>query len=152
MTNDPEYTLIVSHAERAIVGIAVRKPRVWKQICHIRPEWFRTWNMQTIWRGLLHCYDLNGGLAELCVLTDWFKQNCDESEIEGLLQELVSCADEYLHAEFLEYFLGLLEHAGIRLAIERWAGHLVEMNRAGRPLKDLIEAVLSPPISERGAA
>lgn len=152
LPTEPNDTLEVSHAEREIIGSAIRKPRVWNEICHVLPEWFRSWQMQTIWQALQHCYESNGGLAEMSVLTEWLRQNCLESEVEGLLQVMVSCADEYLHGEFVEYYVSVLERAGIRLAFERWAGHIVSMCRDDQALRDIHAAVTSPPIREKGAA
>jgi hypothetical protein len=152
MTLNTNDTLEVSSAEREIIGIAVRRPCVWHKISHVPPEWFRSWSMQTVWRALLHCYEVNDGLAELQVLTDWITRNCRESEVDGLLHVMVDCADEYQHGEFLEHYLSILEHAGSRLAIERWAGHVVQMCKDGRAIRDIRDAVMSPPIHERGAA
>ena len=152
LATDRNNTLELSRAEREIIGIAVRRPRVWHKIRHVPPVWFRSWPMQTIWRALLHCYEVNDGLAELQVLTDWITRNCREGEVDGLLHVMVDCAYEYQHGEFLEYYLSVLEHAGSRLAIERWAGHVVQMCKDGRAIRDIRDAVMSPPIHERGAA
>ena len=152
LTTERCDTLEVRRAEREIIGIAIRKPRVWDQISHVLPEWFDSWQMQTIWRAVVHCYDVNDGLAELQVLENWITADCREGEAAGLMQLMVSCADEYLHGEFVEYYLSVLERAGARLAVERWAGHVVEMCKECRPIHDIRDAVLSPPIHERGAA
>ncbi len=152
MSRDAHETLKIDRAETEVIAVAIRKPQLWSRICHVRAEWFRSWNRQTVWAAIRHSYDLNDGLTEPQVMLDWFREHCDESEIDGLADEMLACATSFLHAEYLDHHLGILERAGERLAIERWAGHIAEICRSGRAIRDIRSAVLSPPLNERGAA
>lgn len=143
-------TLSVDTAETEILAIAIRVPSLWAEVCHVRHEWFRSTSRQTLWAAIQHSYAVNGGLTEHQVLVDWFRENCDASEIEGLARELVACADAYLHAEYLGFYLQLLRHAGQRLAIQRWAQQVIQLCRNGRAIASIHKLVMSPPIDERG--
>jgi hypothetical protein len=149
---DARGTSEVCRAERELIGIAYRKPKVFDRLAVVRSGWFRSWAMQQIWRAIQHCWDLNDGLVEWQLLCAWLSSNCQESEIPGLLELLESCSDEYLHAEHLDYHLAVLARAGRRLEFERWATHVIEMCRLGRAIGDIESAALTPPVTESGVS
>lgn len=149
-TLEPRVTLEVEQAAREIIACGVRAPGVWDKIKHVRPEWFTHWSDQVLWRAIQYAYEQNGGF-EVNVVLRWLQEYC-RADADALLDRLANIAEAYLHAEFVDFYLGTLERSGERLAVQRWAGHVAEMCGSGRSMSDICEVVSSPPIRSGGVA
>ena len=149
-TIDLGVTLEVEQAEREIIACGVRAPGLWNQLQNVKSEWFTHWSDQVLWRAVQFAYEENGGF-EVEVVVRWL-QEYFRDDAEALLERLATIADEYLHAEFVDYYLATLEQSGERLALQRWAGYVSEMCNTGRPMNEIHQVVTSPPIVPGGAA
>jgi hypothetical protein len=123
---------------------------MWDRFKHVRPEWFSQWADAAIWRAVQFSYQENDGFAPEVVLR-WLQEYFPD-DAEALLDRLANIADDYLHAEFIDYYLATLEQSGVRLALQRWACHIDEMCRTGRAMNEIRQAVASPPIHAGGVA
>ncbi len=135
----------VEQAEREVIGIALRKPNAWPKIRDARPEWFRNWTDQQLWRAIQRCNDENDGVAEAPVLVDVLQEMYGD-DAEGLAARANDIACEYLHAELIEFHLALLKHSGERLAIKRQALVVVEMCDSRRSMSQIRAILAQPPI------
>jgi hypothetical protein len=143
-------TLDIECAERELIGIAVRKPTLWAEVSHIRPEWFHQWSDQAIWRALQFCRESNDGHFDVEVVNGWFQEYFPDDAV-ALLHRLAEIANCLLHAEHLEFNLELLEGSGRRIALKRWATHIVEMCDTGRPMSDICHVAATLPVQSGGA-
>lgn len=149
-TMDSHVTLETAQAEREIIACGIRRPQIWERLRHVRPEWFAHWSDQVLWRAVQVSYEENN-CFEVAVVNRWFREYCRD-DAAGLLDRLAGIADEYLHAEFVDYYLATLERSGERLATQRWADHVSEMCSSGRSMVEIRQTVSAPPIGKEGAA
>ena len=148
--SDPTVTLETEQAEREIIACAVRAPGLWERLRHVRPDWFTHWSDQAIWRAIQASHEENG-CFEVAVVKRWLQEYFPD-DTDALLDRLASIATDYLHAEFIDFYLTNLERSGERLAIRRWAGYVSEMCESGYPFNEIIHAIASPPVQIGGAA
>ena len=152
MLSNPEArsTLDIERAERELIRIAVRKPTLWAEVSHIRPEWFQQWADQALWRALQFCNESNDGYFDVAVLKGWLHEYFPDAA-EALLNRLAEVSNGFLHAGHLEFNLELQEGSGRRLALKRWATHIVEMCDTGRPMSDICHVAATLPVPSGGA-
>ena len=143
-------TLDTECAERELIGIAVRKPKLWSRLSHIQPEWFQHWADLVLWRALQFCHESNDGYFDVTVIKGWLHEYFPD-DAEALLNRLAEVANCFLHAEHLEFNLELLEGSGRRLAVKRWATHITEMCDTGRPMADICQVAATLPVQSGGA-
>lgn len=139
----------IEQAERQIIGIALRHPNSWPKIRDARPEWFRHWTDQQLWRAIQHCNDQNGGVAEAPVLVDVLQEMFGD-EAAGLATRANDIACEFLHADLIDFDLALLKHSGERLAIRRQAQVVVEMCDSRKAMSAIRDVLAQPPIGNGG--
>lgn len=125
----------IEQAEEEIIGIALRHPTSWPKIQHVRSEWFREWSDQQLWQAIQRCYEINDGLVEAIVLADVLQELFDD-DASVLAERALQLGNGYLHAEFIDFHLAILERHGQRLALKRWGMVVVEMCDS-RPMADI---------------
>lgn len=147
---DSPVTLETAQAERELLACGIRKPQVWDRIQHVQPEWFTHWSDIVLWRAVQFSYEQNGGF-DVAVVERWLHEYYPD-DASALLERLATIADEFLHAEYLDYYVATLERSGERLATQRWARHIAEMCDGGFPMHEIYRVVQSPPIQNGGDA
>ncbi len=137
----------VEQAEREVIGIALRHPESWPKLAKVRPEWFREWRDQQLWQAILRCYECNEGMVEDPVLGDLLIEMFGD-DAEDLAARAVDISHTFLHWEFVDFNVTLLERAGTRLAIRRQAQVVIEMCDSRRPMSAIRDVLAQPPIGK----